>query len=70
MLAFTLQARKKRPRSQQWWVEAAAQLRSWAVVYDEQLEATPEGTTQLSKDQPRVNGERRIPPHVAVAAPG
>jgi hypothetical protein len=52
MLAFTLQALKTPPRSQRWRTEAAAQLRSWEVVYDELLDAIPEGITQSSEYQP------------------
>ncbi|RYN62676.1 hypothetical protein AA0117_g12905 [Alternaria alternata] len=52
MLAFTLQALKTPPRSQRWRAEAAEQLRSWEVVYDELLDAIPEGTTQSSEYQP------------------
>ena len=55
MLAFTLQALKTPPRSQRWRTEAAAQLRSWEVVYDELLDAIPEGTTQSSEYQPPEN---------------
>jgi hypothetical protein len=55
MLAFTLQALKIPPRSQRWRTEAAAQLRSWEVVYDELLDAIPEGTTQSSEYQPPEN---------------
>ncbi|OWY54920.1 metalloprotease [Alternaria alternata] len=52
MLAFTLQALKTPPRSQRWRAKAAAQLRSWEVVYDELLDAIPEGMTQSSEYQP------------------
>ncbi|RYN15486.1 hypothetical protein AA0114_g12966 [Alternaria tenuissima] len=52
MLAFTLQALKTPPRSQRWRTKAAAQLHSWEVVYDELLDAIPEGTTQSSEYQP------------------
>ncbi|KAK7177357.1 hypothetical protein PSPO01_16598, partial [Paraphaeosphaeria sporulosa] len=52
MLAFTLQALKTPQRSQGWRTAAAAQLHSWEVVYDELLDAIPEGTTQSSEYQP------------------
>ncbi|KAG9193942.1 hypothetical protein G6011_03977 [Alternaria panax] len=52
MLAFTLQALKTPPRSQRWRTKAAAQLHNWEVVYDELLDAIPEGTTQSSEYQP------------------
>jgi hypothetical protein len=51
MLAFTLQALKIPHRRQRWRAEAASQLHSWEVVYDELLEAIPEGTTQSSEYQ-------------------
>ncbi|KAH7349238.1 hypothetical protein BKA66DRAFT_541640 [Pyrenochaeta sp. MPI-SDFR-AT-0127] len=55
MLAFTLQALKTPPRRQRWRAEAASQLHSWEVVYEELLEAIPEGTTQSSEYQPPVD---------------
>ncbi|KAF2843551.1 hypothetical protein M501DRAFT_926687 [Patellaria atrata CBS 101060] len=41
MLAFTLQALKTPPRGQKWRAEAAAQLNSWEVVYDDMLDVIP-----------------------------
>lgn len=41
MLAFTLQALKTPPRSHQWRIEAASQLKSWEVVYEDLLDAAP-----------------------------
>lgn len=52
MLAFTLQALKTPPRNQQWRTEAALQLSSWEVVYNELLEAIPESNTLSSEYQP------------------
>ncbi|KAI4128198.1 MAG: hypothetical protein LQ347_004278 [Umbilicaria vellea] len=37
VLAFTLQALKRPPRSQGWQANAVAQLKTWEVVYDELL---------------------------------
>ncbi|KAF2690363.1 hypothetical protein K458DRAFT_427117 [Lentithecium fluviatile CBS 122367] len=42
MLAFTLQALKTPRRSHQWRLEAASQLNSWEVVYEDLLDAIPE----------------------------
>ncbi|RMZ87183.1 hypothetical protein DV736_g5591, partial [Chaetothyriales sp. CBS 134916] len=41
MLAFTLRALKTPPRGQRWRAEAAAQLNSWEVVYDDLLDTIP-----------------------------
>jgi hypothetical protein len=39
-------------RRQRWRAEAAAQLHSWEVMYDELLDTIPEGTTQSLEYQP------------------
>ncbi|KAH8708410.1 hypothetical protein GQ44DRAFT_628179 [Phaeosphaeriaceae sp. PMI808] len=52
MLAFTLQALKTPPRGQQWRAEAAAQLNSWAVVYDDLLDTIPPEDASSSEYQP------------------
>ena len=41
MLAFTLQALKTPPRNQTWRTNAAVQLKSWEVIYDDLLDAIP-----------------------------
>ncbi|KAF2785586.1 hypothetical protein K505DRAFT_261759 [Melanomma pulvis-pyrius CBS 109.77] len=55
MLAFTLQALKTRPRSQQWRIDAVALLSNWEVVYQELLDAIPERDTVSSEYQPPVD---------------
>src|SRR5439155_1718516 len=52
MLAFTLQALKAPPRGQQWRTEAAAQLNSWEVVYDDLLDTIPLADAPSSEYQP------------------
>ena len=63
MLAFTLQALKTPPRSQKWRTDAAAQLNSWEVVYDDLLDTLPPGNTPSSEYQPpRHDGFLRMSP--------
>ena len=57
MLAFTLQALKTPPRGQQWRAEAAAQLNSWEVVYDDLLDTIPPEDASSSEYQPPRHSE-------------
>ncbi|KAF2194998.1 hypothetical protein K469DRAFT_648552 [Zopfia rhizophila CBS 207.26] len=52
MLAFTLQALKTPPRGQKWRAEAAAQLNSWEVVYDDLLDTIPPEDASSSEYRP------------------
>ncbi|KAF2644398.1 hypothetical protein P280DRAFT_467026 [Massarina eburnea CBS 473.64] len=45
MLAFTLEALKTPPRGQKWRTDAAAQLNSWEVVYNDLLDTIRPGNT-------------------------
>ncbi|KAF1970566.1 hypothetical protein BU23DRAFT_582080 [Bimuria novae-zelandiae CBS 107.79] len=63
MLAFTLQALKTPPRSHQWRVEAASQLNSWEIVYEDLLDAIPEEDAPSSEYRPpRHDGFLRMSP--------
>jgi len=57
MLAFTLQALETPPRDQKWRNDAAAQLNSWEVVYEDLLEAIPAGNTPSSEYVPPRHNE-------------
>jgi len=58
MLAFTLQALKTPPRGQKWRLDAAAQLKSWEVVYDDLLDIIRPGIpTPSSEYQPPQDDE-------------
>ncbi|KAF2468306.1 uncharacterized protein BDR25DRAFT_316107 [Lindgomyces ingoldianus] len=52
MLAFNLQALKTPPRGQQWRAQAANQLSSWEVVYEDLLNTIPPEDALSSEYQP------------------
>ncbi|KAH8704296.1 hypothetical protein GQ44DRAFT_743757 [Phaeosphaeriaceae sp. PMI808] len=63
MLAFTLQALKTPPRGQQWRAEAATQLNSWEVMYDDLLDTIPpEDASSSEYRPPRHNEYLRMSP--------
>ncbi|KAF2182685.1 hypothetical protein K469DRAFT_636613 [Zopfia rhizophila CBS 207.26] len=63
MLAFTLQALKTPPRDQKRRAEAAAQLNSWEVMYDDLLDTIPVQDAPSSEYRPpRHDGFLRMSP--------
>ncbi|KAH8723917.1 hypothetical protein GQ44DRAFT_773500 [Phaeosphaeriaceae sp. PMI808] len=68
MLAFTLQALKTPPRSHEWRVQAASQLNSWEVVYEDLLMATIP-IEDLLKANPVEDPQRHTPISSSSAPP-
>ncbi|KAL9102056.1 MAG: hypothetical protein Q9163_002764 [Psora crenata] len=52
VLAFTLQALKTTPRGQNWQLNAAAQLKTWVMVYEDVFETMPKNNLPSSEYRP------------------